>query len=255
MAVQDQTGSSAMAIKNQTSESILHINELGFPVKLVRSPRVKRINLSIRPFEGVRVAAPSRVSKAKISEILMEKKEWIEKHLVKTKAVEKKSEFDENSTFRTREHTLKMEAGAFADISVRVSRGFIHVTYPALLPVDDRAIQEAARKGIEKALRKEARKHLLKRVEELAQKFGFSYSRVALKNAKTRWGSCSRQGNINLNIHLMRLPARLTDYVILHELCHTVEANHGKGFWAKMESVLPGARQLDKELNTYWIRH
>lgn len=86
-------------------------------------------------------------------------------------------------------------------------------------------------------LRKEAKQWLPQRLESLAQKYGFSYGRVAIKNNRTNWGSCSARNNINLNLHLMRLPEHLRDYVILHELCHLRHHNHGKEFHRLLESI------------------
>ena len=68
---------------------------------------------------------------------------------------------------------------------------------------------------------------------------------------KTLWGSCSSQGNINLNIHLMRLSDDLVDYIILHELAHTVEQNHGKMFWALLDSIMGDSRLIRKKLKDY----
>ncbi len=98
------------------------------------------------------------------------------------------------------------------------------------------------------ALRKEAKKILPQRLEELAKKHGFKYEKVAIKNAKTRWGSCSYRNNINLNLHLARLDSDLVDYVILHELCHTIEKNHSARFWALLHKHLPDATERRKRL-------
>ena len=74
-----------------------------------------------------------------------------------------------------------------------------------------------------------------------------------VKNIKTRWGSCSSLNNINLNLHLMRLPDHLIDYVILHELAHTKEKNHGKSFWNLVDSLVMDLKEMKKELKTYSI--
>ena len=99
-----------------------------------------------------------------------------------------------------------------------------------------------------KTLKKQAHDYLPKRLDYLAQKFGFSYNRVFLRNQKTRFGSCSWCNNINLNISLMRFDKEVIDYVILHELCHTRIKNHSKAFWQEVERVCPNYKQLKQRL-------
>jgi predicted metal-dependent hydrolase len=96
-----------------------------------------------------------------------------------------------------------------------------------------------------------ARRVIVDRLAELARRYGFGYNRVFVRNQKTRWGSCSAQNNINLNVNLIRLPEALRDYVILHELVHTRIKNHGPLFWQELERYVTGCRQVDKELNNY----
>ena len=100
----------------------------------------------------------------------------------------------------------------------------------------------------ERAWRKEAKEYLPKRVEELASKNKFDYKKVAVKNSKTRWGSCSFDNSINLSLHLMRLPDHLVDYVILHELVHTKIKNHSRDFWQLLDIVSGNAKKLDREV-------
>jgi len=102
-------------------------------------------------------------------------------------------------------------------------------------------------------LKIEAKEFLPDRVKQHADKIEFKYNKLSLKNIKSRWGSCSRKNNLNLSIHLMRLPDHLIDYVILHELVHTVHHNHSKQFWAMLDKVTGGAKILDKELSKYRI--
>ena len=83
--------------------------------------------------------------------------------------------------------------------------------------------------------KKEAKTVLTERLNFLAQKYKFSYNRLYIRNQKTRWGSCSSKNNISLNMNLIRLPQKLQDYVILHELVHTRHKNHSKKFWKEMD--------------------
>ena len=101
------------------------------------------------------------------------------------------------------------------------------------------------------SLRKEAKRVLPARLEELAREHSFVYNQVRIKHNVSNWGSCSRKGNINLNLSLMMVPEDLRDYVLLHELCHLRHPNHGPEFHALLESLCPGHRQKEKELRKF----
>ena len=92
---------------------------------------------------------------------------------------------------------------------------------------------------------------LTTRLNYLSQKYKLSYNRVFIRNQKTRWGSCSPKNNINLNMNLIRLPQELIDYVILHELVHTVINSHSKRFWNKLDKYVGNAKIVDKRLGSY----
>ncbi len=96
-----------------------------------------------------------------------------------------------------------------------------------------------------------ARQLLTKRLYELAQKYDFQYNKVSIRSQKTRWGSCSSKNNISLNKKLLHLPNDLIDYILLHELVHTRVKNHSKDFWNELETVVPNARSIDKQLREY----
>lgn len=99
----------------------------------------------------------------------------------------------------------------------------------------------------------EARKKLLKRLEELSGMYGFSHRKIFIRNQKTRWGSCSNRNNINLNIKLTLLPDELMDYVILHELVHTRIKNHSQAFWAELDKVAKNAKWKQRRLKKYGL--
>ena len=96
-----------------------------------------------------------------------------------------------------------------------------------------------------------ARRIIVQRLETLAERHGFSFHRVFIRNQKTRWGSCSMQNNINLNLHLVCLPSDLMDYVILHELVHTQIKDHGEQFWNRLAQCIEDPKTLDRELTRF----
>ena len=103
-------------------------------------------------------------------------------------------------------------------------------------------------------LRHQAKQYLPQRVAEIASKFGFKHGRVTIRAARSKWGSCTAQGNISLSLYLMMLPRHLQDYVIIHELCHTVHHNHSARFHALVDKCLQGKeRELAKELRQHHI--
>ncbi|MEN8192545.1 MAG: SprT family zinc-dependent metalloprotease [Bacteroidota bacterium] len=231
----------------------IHLHDIG-EVLFRKSKRAKKINISIKPFEGIVVSFPYYVSYKVAEEVALSKKEWIKKSIGKIKNYEsKKVVYDETTDFTTRKYRLEIQKKGNGEVSVVVRNGKISVKYPSPIDIKSDDVQSSIRKGIERALQKEAKEYLPLRVDHLSKKFGLDYHQVFCKNLKSRWGSCSVRNNINLNIHLMRLPDELIDYVILHELCHTVHKNHSKRYWNKLESILPKAKYVDKKLRDYSI--
>jgi hypothetical protein len=235
------------------SEKIIHIDGVG-KVLFKRSKRTRHISISIKPFANAKVTIPAGVDDEIAFRFVRDKKHWINKHLARMKELEAmQTKFDENSSYSTRHHKLHLKKAQRRGISVRISKGKINVVYPPVINPDSKVVQAAIRKGIERALRLEAKQYLPDKVKEFAEKHGFKYNKLTLKNIKSRWGSCSRKNNINLSIHLMRLPDHLIDYVILHELVHTVHHNHSAKFWKMLNDITGGSKVLDKEFKKYRI--
>ena len=97
--------------------------------------------------------------------------------------------------------------------------------------------------ALEAQYRKEARRRITERAAYFAEKMGVDYGRIAIKAAKTRWGSCSAQGNLNFHWKLILMPPAILDYVVVHELAHRIEMNHSPRFWAQVERILPDYRE------------
>ena len=168
-----------------------------------RSWRAKHVNISVKPFTGVRVAVPDGLSFKKAEEVVHARADWIQRHLYGMKQYEKENK-------------------AIADTSVDI---------------------ETAK----------AKRRLTKRLKQLAEKHGFTYNRVFIRNQKTRWGSCSCKNNINLNMKLVKLPDELMDYVILHELVHTRFKNHSSDFWAEMDRLVGDGKEVSSSLRGYGV--
>ena len=231
------------------------INIQGVDVALFRSQRAKRLNITIKPFTGVRVSVPRSVSFKKAKKATEQRISWIKSHLSKMQKAEGLfTVFNLDTEFQTRAHHLDIKVSSTDTLRCVVRDNKIAVTIPHANQIADAKVQNAIRKAIENAWRREAKDHLPFRVEALAAKHNFTYKNVAIKNAKTRWGSCSFDNNINLSLHLMRLPDYLVDYVILHELVHTKIKNHSSDFWQLLDLVSGDAKKLDREVKAYSIK-
>jgi predicted metal-dependent hydrolase len=140
---------------------------------------------------------------------------------------------------------------AAAKVTTRLKQNQIEVTHPSAYERLHPAVQKAAHAASIRALRKEAEHLLPQRLRDLAARTGFSYKSVGVKHLKSRWGSCSTEQDITLNLFLMQLPWHLIDYVLLHELTHTKVMRHGAPFWAELQRHVPHAKQLRKEISAH----
>lgn len=102
--------------------------------------------------------------------------------------------------------------------------------------------------------KEEARAFVTERVAYWNQFYQFPHGRIAIKDTKRIWGSCSHKNNLNFSYALLFLPRELADYVVVHELCHLKEHNHSPRFWALVAQAQPNYRALRRELRKYVLR-
>jgi len=95
-----------------------------------------------------------------------------------------------------------------------------------------------------------ARRLVNKKIDYFNQFYNFKYGRISIRNQKTRWGSCSRQGNLNFSYRILFLPENLIDYVIVHELCHLGEFNHSQNFWSLVQKTIPNYLSIRRQLKS-----
>ncbi len=97
--------------------------------------------------------------------------------------------------------------------------------------------------------KEKARALVNERLAHFNKAYGYNFKKISIRNQKTRWGSCSKQGNLNFSYKLAVLPSKLADYIIVHELCHLKEFNHSKRFWALVARTIPDHAVLRRELS------
>jgi len=237
-------------------EKKIQIEGLG-ELSLKKDTRFKRLSLRMAPNKGIWLNVPPQFDWQIAIDFALKHKEWIAKQSLKIQAKENQNLFfDSDSVFKTKYHELKMNPSQVNGVKASVKQGLIQINYPEgfdmkSFDMKTKGFQEFIKKMIIETLRKEAKHVLPKRLEELAQRCGFKYNKVSIRNASTRWGSCSGENNISLNLHLMRLPEHLIDMVLLHELCHTIEKNHSKSFWNLLDKVCDNVPAKKKEMKAY----
>ena len=98
--------------------------------------------------------------------------------------------------------------------------------------------------------RERARTLVENRLSVINKFYNFKINRIAIKNTKTRWGSCSSKGNLNFNYKIIYLKQEFADYLIVHELCHLGQFNHSKNFWALVEKTVPDYKKIRKDVKS-----
>lgn len=92
---------------------------------------------------------------------------------------------------------------------------------------------------------------VLEKIIKINQHYKYTYSKISIRNQKTRWGSCSSKKNLSFNYKIVFLTDELVDYIITHELCHLKEMNHGKNFWELIEKTIPNYKELHLKLKNF----
>lgn len=212
---------------------------------VTRNPRARRIIMRARP-DGIHLTAPSRATEADIEKAL----EQCGERLLKAREANKEKPINNDYSIDAPNFGLSIREYDTSEIKITGNDGRYILLCPKDTDYSNVEIQQLLRNGIKAAMKHMAKTFLPQRLKELAGKHGFTYSRCTVRECSSRWGSCTSKGSISLNTQLVMLPDRLIDYVLLHELCHTVEMNHSDRFWALMDihTAPARAKQLRAEL-------
>ena len=219
-----------------------------------RTRNMRHLSVRMAPDRGVWVNVPYGISYREAEEFVRGQRDWIEEHLRRLKAVERQTGvgLGKDSEVKTKFHVLRVVPAEGREPRYELAGREVTLHIPRDTPYE--RVSPYVKRILVEIYRLECKQYLPGRVRELARLHGFRYGRLTFRDNVSNWGSCSAEDNISLNVKLMKLPDELIDYVILHELCHTVEKNHSPRFWALLESVCPGCMAARARLRQYNTR-
>ena len=215
------------------------------------NPRAKRLRLTLK-IDRVWVTIPPRTSQATVIRFLAQTETWLQQQWQKLQQSKQKHDADLaqhphltlNRPIDCQVHLPVYQATWLMNIDAKYSQ-ISECEQTLSVPKIDK------NKHLRQWVKLKAQVYLPERLAQLATEHGFEYSGCTVRHARTRWGSCSRLGQINLNASLMLLTPELLDYVLLHELCHTREFNHSPHFWAEMFLVCPQLKSNRQALKKF----
>ncbi len=209
-------------------------------VEFVRVPRARRYILRVRPDGTLRVTVPRGGSRREAEHFVRRHEKWIARERSRVRVESAAPEWQDGSTLLLGGEPVRISVESRGD-GWRVVFGDRSVVVRNLGNV---------RVAIERDLRELARAVLVPRLTELAAEQCLQVGAVSIRNQRSRWGSCARNGNIALNFRLVQMPEHVRDYVLLHELMHIRQQNHSRRFWRLVEAVCPDFRDAERWLRT-----
>lgn len=207
----------------------------------MRVRRAKRYILRVRPDGSLRVTIPRGGSRAEALRFIERHLHWVLEERLRINERHAPVRWTEGSTILFAGEPVRLDVQRVGSVKRIVLGG---------RTIDIRGAEEDLRPPLEAALRAIAQETLVPRLHELAAEHGLCVARVTIRNQRTRWGSCSRNGAIALNFRLVQMPPSVSDYVLIHELMHLKEQNHGRRFWRHVAAACPDFRAAEKWLRT-----
>ncbi len=211
---------------------------------LKRSLRARRLRLEIRLESGLTVVIPRNFAFDRIEPFLYRKKQWITRKLADCR------------TFQSMPQVSEADYVFYLGEKLRIIEQHNHSnTAYVHLERDSIIIHPGINGDVEDLLRSwfigRAKEFINMKAKHLSLDIGVRYGRITIRDARTRWGSCSKLGNLNFNWKLIRAPEPVIDYVIIHELCHLIYMNHSSKFWKLVGKYCPEYYRHRKWLKEY----
>lgn len=217
-------------------------------IRLIPNTRSKSITARVKG-DSLQISYPPYLKVADLEKAILAMKPKLQKLKERSTSI---TIFTPYTEFKTFSFKLVISENNCSNSYTQLKDGILSITFPENTIYENLEIQKQIRSSIENAMRYEAKRLLPTKVKIFALEHNFYFSEVKINKSRTRWGSCSSKKSINLSYYCMLLPEHLTDFIILHELCHTVEMNHGDNFWNLLNSVSQGkAKSLTAELKSF----
>ena len=217
-------------------------------VPVRRIPRARSIRFRVATSGGLTATAPRLTPLFIVRQVLETSRPALRK-LLDPPGV--KTIYQDGQSIGSTHKLAVVTTGMVTAPSVQTTRETLVVKLPSTSKLESPKVQELIRGEVTKILRKEAKAYLPERLASFAKEHDFHYERVRFSHSIGRWGSCSSTGTISLNIALMKLPRDLSDYVLIHELCHTRHMNHSTAFWAEVEHINPHYRLHRRQIKRF----
>jgi len=212
---------------------------------LRKSARARRLKLQIGMNSGLEVVVPqrARVSDSQIEKFIQEKQAWILRHLSKLEKIASESDSrKEFLLFLGKEARIEILESDRKTARALASEGKLTVKVPV-------GKKRLAGKAIIAFYKKQAREIIPKIVKEKAGLMGASFSRISIRDQKTRWGSCSSRGTLSFSWRILAAPRSIIEYLVVHELAHLKHRNHSKSFWRAVAEYCPDYKDHER-----WLR-
>lgn len=204
--------------------------------------KVKRITLKVDYTLKVKIICPENYSKQEIQSFIAEKKSWIQKQITHFQKLNYKK-------ITLQSNQILVFGSPYKYVYTPSLTGKTQFHHDAKTIYTDKLLLQ--KEVLLDWYKKLATLFLVERVKKLAFEHGFTCHKISVRNQKTRWGSCSSNKNISLNWKLIKTPLWVIDYVILHELAHTIHLNHSPSFWNLVAKVCPYYKQAEQWLKEY----
>jgi len=217
---------------------IFRNTKIAYEIK--RSTRAKRINIRIDQ-DKVRVAVPLGITYSEAKVFVESKSEWILKHVQawqsQNQQVPRKYMQGDTFLYQGKNCPLYTRVVTGRMISIKFIEGCLWAELPEVIPPED--WPQTVRGSLIKWYRVQAERVFQERLDYFVRIMGLKYNRLTIREQKTRWGSCSSKGNINLNWRIILAPEKVVDYLVVHELAHLRYMNHSQEFWCFVANYMP----------------